>query len=319
MKLGNIPNVIKFAFGLVASASVALSLSNAALAAESSSVVNTGIASQSSATQAETVKTTAIVSTSTTKTSTDAGDKADSKKVETQPALVASEAAKNEVESASAAAATDPVTPAIINADSVVAPPVLLTKPATTVIPERLRDQLSTTSNVVKQVPASSVPEIKETVVAAESSRTEPAASAAEPAPVVYYQSKPLPIQPVITAAVTQPADLAAATPSATKHHPDNAPAKSNGMLGELTSMLGSVTVPSLIGLNTDLIPVGSSLALSLLILIILAVNLFVSNYGLWLRRSGYAHAARSDASAALTFATPLLMSYVRVYRTPNT
>jgi hypothetical protein len=137
------------------------------------------------------------------------------------------------------------------------------------------------------------------------------AAPAHTAALVVAYHSAWLRIQPVIT---NHPAevDLAAAMPSVPVADKAPVPAKSNGTLGQLTGILAATVVPQL------LLPVVDGayrLALTgLLILVLLSTAVFVFTYGLWLRRGGFATAARSDAptrNLSSPFATPLSLGYV--------
>ena len=161
----------------------------------------------------------------------------------------------------------------------------------------------------------------KTPVVASQGSKPEASAPVSEAevpvtpaqtsAPVVAYHSAWLRIQPVIT---NRPAeiDLAAAMPSVPVANKAPVPAKSNGTLGQLTVVLAATVVPQLLHPVVD----GAyRLALpGLLILVLLVAAVFVFTYGLWLRRGGFATAARSDAPArnfSSPFATPLSLGYV--------
>lgn len=120
-----------------------------------------------------------------------------------------------------------------------------------------------------------------------------------------------LPIQPTITSrtALLVP-DLAAALPSATAPAKAPEPAKSSGDLVRLTDELAGVTVPQAFTLPLTMV-MRSVLALSLLFLVVVLGRVTVFNYGLWLRRSGFSTAARSDAGAYnSSLATSLRLGY---------
>jgi hypothetical protein len=132
-------------------------------------------------------------------------------------------------------------------------------------------------------------------------------------APALMYHSSVLPIQPVITSHQAPGNDLAASMPSAPVAEKMPVPAKSSGALGKLSLVLAGVVVPQ--SFTTQAVGVGlvTPVAIWLILLAVLAL-LFVSSYGAWLRRGGFATAARSDVPAPATsnlFATPLLLSYV--------
>jgi hypothetical protein len=144
--------------------------------------------------------------------------------------------------------------------------------------------------------------------------------AAAEVAPAispVVYGSAVLPVQPKITN--VRPAvieDLATMVPSAPaqQQNPTKTPAPlpSNGLFGRIAAELAGSVVP------TAFMPYGAiPVRTAALVLIVLASVLLSAGFlgvlaGNWLRRGGYAHAARSDvAGAGLSFATPFRMGYV--------
>jgi hypothetical protein len=127
-----------------------------------------------------------------------------------------------------------------------------------------------------------------------------------------------LPVQPKITNSnpvVAQ--DLAAMIPSAPVHEraANNlpAPSETSGVLSRLSASLAGTVVPPVYSAPT-LSAVGLILTLTLIIsLTWLSLGRVVITFGAWLRRGGYAHAARSDVAAATfssLFATPLKLSY---------
>lgn len=131
------------------------------------------------------------------------------------------------------------------------------------------------------------------------------------PAPVVFFQSKPLRIQPVIV--TSNVADMASALPSLPTPASAPVPPKPNSALGHLSAVLADTIVPVFFFLISA--PVRSGLAtIVFATFIILLLGAFISNYGLWLRRGGFATAARSDAptpSNFSPFATPQFLGYV--------
>lgn len=140
-------------------------------------------------------------------------------------------------------------------------------------------------------------------------------------APVMSVASVPLvprtivmPIQPVITNRVAGLAqDLAATVPTAPAPARAPAPTKSTGVLGALVVDLANVLVPQPLVPSAD-IAHRVMLPVSLLALAVLLVNVFFFTYGLWLRRGGFATAARSDGPSlevTSSIATPLLLGYV--------
>jgi hypothetical protein len=127
------------------------------------------------------------------------------------------------------------------------------------------------------------------------------------------FQTTVLPIQPTITNRLPLEQDLAPTAPSAPGPARAPSPAKSNGTLGSLTAELAAIVVPQPILLHVVTAP-RAALALSLVGLVALLLQIFVFSYGLWLRRGGFATAARSDAPTHEGFssiATPFLLGYV--------
>jgi hypothetical protein len=122
-------------------------------------------------------------------------------------------------------------------------------------------------------------------------------------------------IQPVITNRVaTLAPDLAQSMPTAPAPSRSPVPAKSTGALAGLVVGLSNVVIPQPV-VPTDAVSLKLILGVSLLTLVVLLANVFEFSYGQWLRRGGFATAARSDEPAnSLTsplFATPLLSGYV--------
>jgi hypothetical protein len=135
----------------------------------------------------------------------------------------------------------------------------------------------------------------------------------------VVFQSTVLPVRPKITnIRSVAVADLAPMVPSAPaqQQNPAKAPTPSqpSGVFGKLTAELAGSTVPQafwlpLFGLVRVTAQVVIVIAMALLIL-----GRFGFSFGAWLRRGGFAHAARSDvADARLStfFATPFRLGYV--------
>ena len=131
--------------------------------------------------------------------------------------------------------------------------------------------------------------------------------------PVIRFRSELLPVQPTIVSYEPAPADFAAALPSAPMQRQQPHPAKSSGLLGSLTVVLAGTVVPQPLMLGgLGIVPLAATLILGLLLVVLLTV--FVFTYGSWLRRGGFATAARSDEPAflnSLSIATPLLLGYV--------
>jgi hypothetical protein len=141
--------------------------------------------------------------------------------------------------------------------------------------------------------------------------QSQPVLPAAQAAPVVIFRSRPLKIQPVIeTSSVT---DMAAGLASLPTPASAPVPPKPNSALGHLTAVLADTIVPVLFFLIS--VPVRQGLAIGVFAtFIVLLLGAFISNYGLWLRRGGFATAARSDAPSLRTispFATPQFLGYV--------
>jgi hypothetical protein len=133
--------------------------------------------------------------------------------------------------------------------------------------------------------------------------------------PAVEYHSTWLPIQPTITSHATPVnSDLAAAMPSAPTPAKAPLPEKPNGALGTLRTALAGSVVPQPFFPPVSMVAT-LMLGSALLTMTLLLGAIFRFSYGLWLRRGGFATAARSDVPTAATifspFATPLLLGYV--------
>lgn len=131
--------------------------------------------------------------------------------------------------------------------------------------------------------------------------------------PVIWFHSTVLPIQPIITSRPAINTDLASSVPSAPEPVNAPVPAKSNGDLGHLSVLMAGVVVPHSVH-PSDVVSTRMATP-GFLILVLLAASMFVFTYGLWLRRGGFATAARSDTPRATVFtslfATPLSLGYV--------
>ncbi|HUD11612.1 MAG TPA: hypothetical protein VMS08_04320 [Candidatus Saccharimonadia bacterium] len=129
----------------------------------------------------------------------------------------------------------------------------------------------------------------------------------------VLYRSDVLAIQPTIVNHTVFASDLASLIPTASTPSKLPVPAKSNGGLERLTSVLAGAVVPP--SFFPSVLPVDRlKLLLSLVTLVVLLANLVVLSYGLWLRKGGFATAARSDSpvtNSIYPFATPFLLGYV--------
>ncbi|HEY2003602.1 MAG TPA: hypothetical protein VGH44_00615 [Candidatus Saccharimonadia bacterium] len=130
---------------------------------------------------------------------------------------------------------------------------------------------------------------------------------------VIRFRSEMLRVQPTIVSFETAPVDLASALPSAPVQRQQPHPAKSSGLLGSLTVVLAGTVVPQPLMLGGfGIVPLAATWLFGLLLVILLTV--FVFTYGSWLRRGGFATAARSDEPIflnSLSIATPLLLGYV--------
>lgn len=125
-----------------------------------------------------------------------------------------------------------------------------------------------------------------------------------------------MPIQPVITNRTSPLApDLAESMPSAPAPAKAPVPTKSTGVLAGLVVGLSNVVVPQPVT-PVDSVSLKLILGVSLLTLVVLLANVFEFSYGQWLRRGGFATAARSDeplnSFTSPLFATPLLSGYVK-------
>lgn len=133
-------------------------------------------------------------------------------------------------------------------------------------------------------------------------------------ADTAIFAPKILVVQPKITNRTAAVADLAASLPSAAIPMDAPMPAESTGLLSNLTTQMASTVVPE------QIVPVTAALPelLTLLVVcvtVLVAVRVFAYSYGAWLRRGGFATAARSDAGASLLFpfATPSLLGSVEL------
>ncbi|HSX01725.1 MAG TPA: hypothetical protein VLI05_00240 [Candidatus Saccharimonadia bacterium] len=131
---------------------------------------------------------------------------------------------------------------------------------------------------------------------------------------MVPYHSSWLAIQPTITAHPELPLGLTLGLAAPSPNH-NKTPASPSGLLGTLTAELAGAVVPVywlLLG------PLGGvrrfSLSLAEAGRLVSLLGVVSTTYGLWLRRTGYAHAARSDMAASF-FATSHLESYVQTLR----
>jgi len=126
-----------------------------------------------------------------------------------------------------------------------------------------------------------------------------------------------LPVQPMIVSHETVPVDLASTLPSAPQQRQQPHPAKSTGMLGSLTAVLAGTVVPQPLMLGgMGIVPLAAVLLFALIATLLFTV--FVFTYGSWLRRGGFATAARSDEPAfshISSIATPLFLGYVTTLR----
>jgi hypothetical protein len=169
------------------------------------------------------------------------------------------------------------------------------------------------TTTIAKVSDAGSATPKDDVIAIIPSVHTNTAQPAPVAAPALMYHSSVLPIQPVITSHQVLGNDLAASMPSAPVAEKMPVPAKSSGVLGKLGLVLAGVVVPQSFTSQAVGAGLAAPVAIWLILLAVLAL-LFVSSYGAWLRRGGFATAARSDVPAPATsnlFATPLLLSYV--------
>jgi hypothetical protein len=139
-----------------------------------------------------------------------------------------------------------------------------------------------------------------------------PAGSTAEmqqAAVILHRVATILPIQPIIMNHMVS--DLAALIPSAPMPAKAPVPAQSAGLLSSLAYQLASTALPQFL-MPHDITADSLTRMVNLGAILILFLNVFTFTYGQWLRRSGFATAARSDAPATFTplFATPSLLGY---------
>ncbi len=90
-------------------------------------------------------------------------------------------------------------------------------------------------------------------------------------------------------------------------------PLPATGALGQISALMGQIIIPaakSFGGFASS--AAHSPVATRFFLLVLLtAVGAVIRQFVLWLKRSGFAHAARSDASPLFFFATPQKMSFV--------
>jgi hypothetical protein len=165
------------------------------------------------------------------------------------------------------------------------------------------------TPSIISQTTASSTNVVPEVAVVA------PVAQPADSDSKTEVRTTILPIQPVITNRATAlTPDLAESMPSAPAPSRAPVPAKSTGVLAGLVVGLSNVVIPQPV-FPTAAVNLKLMLGISLLTLVVLLANVFEFSYGQWLRRGGFATAARSDEPtdniSSPLFATPLLSGYV--------
>jgi hypothetical protein len=126
----------------------------------------------------------------------------------------------------------------------------------------------------------------------------------------VHRTATVLVIQPTITNHAAT--DLAALIPSAPAPAKAPVPAQSAGLLSNLTALLAGTALPQLLMPHDLAVDRLAATALNLGIAFVLLLNVVSFTYGQWLRRGGFATAARSDApfSPLPLFATPSLLGY---------
>jgi hypothetical protein len=208
-------------------------------------------------------------------------------------------------------------TPAANNAGSA-APNTISATPAAPGAPTAA-DVAASTSPIAVNQPASLVQTnaaASAAVVPQESAA--PQKSVTDVSPVVSTRTMLMELQPRITATnIVAISDLAAMVPTASAHDlvPGKAPVPSStgGVFSKLTAELAASVVPHAYFSPTV---AGIAFPLSLIILIVtsgFALRFMAMSFGDWIRRGGFAHAARSDVAAQLSslFATPLILSYV--------
>ena len=132
-------------------------------------------------------------------------------------------------------------------------------------------------------------------------------------APVVVVLSHFLQVQPVMMSTPSV-SDLGANLPTLPQPVSAPLPPKPNSALGHLTANLTATVVPFFL-LITGKLAGQAPLALMLFAGLFFLISAFIFTYGLWLRRGGFATAARSDAPTLgaifLPFATPHFLGYV--------
>ncbi len=160
-------------------------------------------------------------------------------------------------------------------------------------------------------------------IIVQPTAQTNPNDSAAAAAAVSNDATQPpvhktlvLRMQPTITSSDSGfSQDLAALLPTSPAAQKLPQPAKSTGQLGQIVEQLSRLVVPQPFTPSTP--AAGSATIIALIILLLTGLtSVFQFRYGLWLRRGGYATAARSDVSFSnLIFATPHQMGYVLCVR----
>jgi hypothetical protein len=197
------------------------------------------------------------------------------------------------------------------NSKTTTSPDAALTETENPATGDPALDNANYDQSVVQSTP--SVTASDANVVQAAPITTDPQNRPQSPTASVVYRSAVLAIQPTILNSYTVPSDLADSLPSAALPAKAPSPAKSNSGLDQLSLVLAGTVVPT--SFFPVVFPVDRlKLLLSLATLTVLLGNLIVLSYGVWLRKGGFATAARSDTPAAYllsSFATPFLLGYV--------
>lgn len=141
----------------------------------------------------------------------------------------------------------------------------------------------------------------------------------------VVFRSTVLPIQPKITNTRPVLGDLAAMVPSAPaqQQNPAKAPTPSqpSGLFGRFAAELAGIVVPEAFWLSLLGLVKTAAQGVVVVAFALLFLGLVGLTFGAWLRRGGYAHAARSDVAddgATIFFATPFRLGYVSALQPPH-
>ncbi len=303
---------VKVILGIVASSGAALVLSGSAFASDA----GTG-------TTSETISNTtsqAVEGVTEQPKSVESPADVTTKSQDTKPGAAVSGAVTN-VSGVSVAGAQQGVVGLPNKAsDSALSPAPSKTVGSTTVSPVVASVPVKANPVVMTKVEVASSSEVVQAVVAP-SLPAEPSGQSShvtEPTPDVVFRSTMLPVQPKITNSRPLSAgDLASLVPSAPAQQQNPAkvptPSQPTGLLTRLTSELAGIVVPQ--AFSSDVIAVVSVTARLLILFasILLLVGLMSVTFGSWMRRGGYAHAARSDVADILSslFATPVRLGYV--------